>query len=789
MGRDFFALGAITGVRQLSQVLKAVVIILVLTAPLRGGVLAAQETAPRTARITGVVLDAAGAPVAGAEVSLSAGSEVARRAVTGDDGRFAFAGVPAGGGTITARARGFARREQSWKVSDGEAAEVVIVLAPAPVAERITVTATRTETELGETAASVRVLTAETLSATAALTLDDALRQVPGFQLFRRTGSRAANPTSQGVSLRGVGASGASRALVLADGVPLNDPFGGWVYWGRVPRQSVARIEVLRGGASDLYGSGALGGVVHVVTRRIEEEPTLALEASYGSQRTLDGSLFASASRGGWGASLAAESFHTGGYYLVGREERGEADAPAAARYAALSATLEREIRQGLRLFARGSYFGEARANGTRLQRNRTHVRQLVAGADLAHERAGAFTLRAYASSQVFDQSFSAVSADRRTETLTRDQRVPAQAAGFTSQWSRALGERHALVAGFEAREVRGASDELIFAAGRPSGRVGAGGRERTLGLFVEDVVRLSPKLLLTAGGRLDRWRNYDALSVTGPVGSAGPAAVTVFPDRTESAFSPRASLLYRPVGRLSIYASAYRAFRAPTLNELYRSFRVGNVLTLANEDLRAERLAGGEGGVGFVSSERRLNARATFFWLEVMRPVANVTLGETPALITRRRQNLGRTRSRGLEAEAEARLTARWSLAAGYQLTDAAVVRFPVNTALEGLRVPQVPRHVLTFRLDYRDGSRHAISLQGRASGAQFDDDLNRFPLDSFFTLDALASRRLSRQAELFVAAENLLGRRYQVGRTPTTTLGPPASVRLGLRVSFGPR
>src|ERR671929_131193 len=103
---------------------------------------------------------------------------------------------------------------------------------------------------------------------TSAATLDDALRQVPGFTLFRRTGSRVANPTSQGVSLRGVGASGASRALVLADGIPLNDPFGGWVYWGRVPRASVERIEVLRGGASSLYGSSALGGVVNLITRR-----------------------------------------------------------------------------------------------------------------------------------------------------------------------------------------------------------------------------------------------------------------------------------------------------------------------------------------------------------------------------------------------------------------------------------------------------------------------------------------------------------------------------------------
>ncbi|HEV3469487.1 MAG TPA: TonB-dependent receptor [Pyrinomonadaceae bacterium] len=771
----------------MSGTLKALTAALALASALCLTARAAQESPRQAVRVRGVVLDEAGAPVAGAEVSLGAGPGVTRRAATGGDGRFVFEDVPAARGTVAARAPGFARAERSWEAPAGGSAEVVFVLAPAALAEQLAVTATRTDTKLGETAASLRVVTSEALAATAAVTIDDALRQVPGFQLFRRTGSRAANPTAQGVSLRGVGASGASRALVLADGVPLGDPFGGWVSWGRVPRASVARIEVLRGGASHLYGSSALGGVVQLLTRRVEDSPALELEASAGGQRTLDATVFASGRAGRWGASLAAETFHTGGYFLVRGVERGAADTPAAARYASLSVTLERELSERLKVFARGSYFGEARANGTRLQRNRTHLRQAVVGADFAGERAGTFTARAYAGTQVFDQSFSAVSADRDTETLTRDQRVPAQTAGLLTQWSRALGTRHAFVAGFEAREVRGASDELVFVAGRAASRVGAGGRERTLGVFAEDTVRLSPKLLLTAGGRFDRWRNTDALSVTTPAGGRGPSAVTVFPDRAESAFSPRASLLYQGAGGLSLYASAYRAFRAPTLNELYRAFRVGNVLTLANEDLRAERLAGAEAGAGFSSAGRRFEARATFFWLEVEGPVANVTLAETPVLITRRRQNLGRTRSRGVEVDVDARLGRRWRLSGGYQLTDSTVLSFPANVALEGRRVPQVPLHALTFRLDYRDPRRLTFGVQGRAGGAQFDDDQNRLRLAPFFNLDALASRRLTDALEAFAAAENLTGRRAEVGRTPLLTLGPPRSLRLGLRLRLG--
>jgi outer membrane receptor protein involved in Fe transport len=159
------------------------------------------------------------------------------------------------------------------------------------------------------------------------------------------------------------------------------------------------------------------------------------------------------------------------------------------------------------------------------------------------------------------------------------------------------------------------------------------------------------------------------------------------------------------------------------------------------------------------------------------------VTLTVAPALITRQRQNLGRTRTCGLELELDARLRGRWALSGGYLFADARVVEFPADTNLEGLRLPQVARHQLTFQLRYTNPARFNFGLQGRVAGAQFDDDLNRFRLERFFTLDALVSRRLARAVELFAAAENLLDSRYSTGRTPVRTVAPPASLRFGLR------
>jgi outer membrane receptor protein involved in Fe transport len=345
------------------------------------------------------------------------------------------------------------------------------------------------------------------------------------------------------------------------------------------------------------------------------------------------------------------------------------------------------------------------------------------------------------------------------------------------------------LVAGVDAREVRGASDEIAFVQNRASQLVGAGGRERTVGFFVEDILRATPRLFFTGGLRFDRWRNFAAFSTTRPVQQNSPPATRNFPDRTETAFSPQLSVLYKPDERWSLTASAYRAFRQPSLNELYRSFRVGDVLTLANDMLRAERLTGGEAGASLASFKQRLTTRATLFWAEITRPIANVTLNVAPTLITRQRQNLGRTRSRGLELETEARLGPHWSFTGGYLFADARVVEFPSDRTLENLLVPQVARHQLTFQARYANPSRLSFGLQGRASSAQFDDDQNRLRLKGYFTLDAFASHRLARDLEVFVAAENLFNQRYEVGRTPVTTLGPPLLVRGGVRIHFGAR
>ena len=741
--------------------------------------------------IEGVVLDQNDAAVSGASVMISS-SGFNAQATTDANGRFRFDSTPPTFLTLTVSAKGFARLERKLGATEGclleDFTNLRIVLAPASLSEQVTISATRTETRIGETASSVVAIDHEDLKTTAALTLDDALRQVPGFSLFRRSGSRVANPTTMGVSLRGLGASGASRAVVLADGIPLNDPFGGWVYWNRIPHDSISQVEILRGGASHLYGSGALGGVVNISTSAATTN-SLSLTAGYGNETTPNVSLFLTGKKRDWGASLATELLSTDGYVLVSPAERGPVDTKAGSRYGVSTLKIERWFGQNQHIFGTGSFFRESRKNGTPLQTNRTRIQQFSFGGELTSFQGGSFNARLYGGTQDYDQSFSAISLDRRTETLSRLQNVPVQFVGFSSQWSHPVGSHQTIVAGYESQKVRGASDEIVFVNGQASSLIGAGGRQRTYGAYVEDIIRLGSRAFINAGARFDFRDNEKGMLATRPLSGSSVTSVIEFADQSEAAFSPQVSGVYRINSQLSLMASGMRAFRAPTMNELYRSFRVGNVLTLANEKLRAERLTGGEGGLRFNSNDDRLAVRGSFFWNEINRPVANVTLTTTPALITRQRQNLGRTRSRGLELEADARLNQDWKLSAGYLFADATVVKFPANQTLEGLMIPQVPRHQFTFQLKFDKPSIATVSFQGRASSSQFDDDQNLFRLGSYFTLDAIASRRVSRSLAVFLAAENLFNQRYEVGKTPVTTLGPPILVRAGLRVHLGQR
>jgi outer membrane receptor protein involved in Fe transport len=724
--------------------------------------------------LRGIVVDQNGAVIADADVTVKSGART-RQSVSAPDGHFSFSQVTPPAEVSAARA-GFATGVAKWSGSEDE---LRIVLSPAAVEQQIVVSATRTEAALSEIASSVTLFDKYEIEQTPALIIDQLLREAPGFSLFRRSDSRTANPTSQGVSLRGLGASGASRALVLYNGVILNDPFGGWVYWDRVPMTDVRQVEVLRGGASALYGAGALAGVINVESTP-RTSALLDVDLSAGTDATRVGSATGSAVLGKWTLKESVQSLETAGYIPLPRQLRGTADAPANVRYGTGRLEVDRKLTAGT-VFVIGALFNESRQNGTVLQNNNTRLAEPIAGAELS---VAGGTLRASVngSGQRYNQSFSSVSLDRNTETLVRTQQVPAQQMAASAQWARPILSNQVLVIGGDVRNVRGDSDELLWTKQAPTSRVVAGGRQLLTGAFAEALFRIGPRTHITAAVRLDSWRNYNALATTINLVTSASPVQQVFPRRSQTAFSPSLGGVIQATHLVAITASGYGSFRAPTLNELYRTFRLGNVQTLANDALKVERLWGGEAGVTVGSGP--LFARATVFYSKVEDAVGNRTLSVTPALITRQRQNFGTLLSRGVELETRARLPWHTWLRTAYQFSNAKVSQ-SADVALIGLMIPQVPLNSVSTEAGY-DGRRLSATVAGRYVGRQFDDDQNQFLLGGYFTSDAMLAYRPGGAVQLFIAGENLFDRPYAIARTPTVSLGAPRFIRAGIRWSW---
>ena len=738
-------------------------------------------------KIEGVVTDPDRAPIAGALVSLQ-GVEVnlPRNRRTGRQGRFEFPRLPIGSYTIQIESTPFEITSRSVDVSSGETVVLRVTLRIVPLRETLTVTATGSEQRLGDIPTEVNVLTEEDIKGSAALSLADILKQIPSFSLFRRTSSLVSHPTAQGVSLRGIGASGASRTLVLLDGIPHNDPFGNHVYWSKVPTLQIEKIEVAEGGLSNLYGSSAMSGVIHVTTKRAKRND-LEIKGQTGMRGIGDLEAFGQRRWGRLGLAVGGRVFRIGGYKIVRAEERGPVDVKADSRHQTFNWRLDYTTDSRINLFTNGRVFHEDRQNGTLLQQNSTQETYLGGGLQGRTSEEGAWRVNIFSHIQDFKSDFSRVSSDRQSESIALVQDIPSHDVGVSAQWSGHLYSSHRFSVGGDGRWIGAEDREEVFTPTNVNIRdrlIVAS--QQLAGFYVEDVVTAIPRVMLVLGARFDSWRNFSAsrLETFNPTQQT---TLTQFPNTEESAVSPRVGLRVHLRRRVAVRASFYQSFRAPTLNELYRPFRVGNVATEANPDLGPERLTGGEVGLNFPLSPK-LFLRVTGFWNRLKNPISNVTLSVSPELITRQRRNLGRTRARGVSGQVEYRHNSQWRFRGGYLFNESTIESNPLQAELVGRFIPQVPRHRAGMGIGYFHPKQLRLNFQARYESVRFDDDQNQLQLGDFFVADLSLSRTLGSRWEPFLSVENLFNRSYPVRAVPVVIIGVPVTVTAGVRFRFFP-
>jgi outer membrane receptor protein involved in Fe transport len=663
--------------------------------------------------------------------------------------------------------------------------------AGAPLVGETVVTASRAPRLRSEVPADVTVLDRADLEQSASPLLDDVLRRVPDVGTFRRSSSRVADPSSQGLNLRGVGPSAVSRALVLVDGLPLNDPFGGWVYWQSVPGLSIGSVEIVPGGSSVLYGSSALGGVVNVRSRPLDV-PSAEADVFGDTLPSLGIGLRGVQRAGPVAVELTSEFLGSNGYNVVAPEQRGAIDVPAGSTHVSLQGRMEAELGANALLGAKLGFFDENQTGGTRYTNGASEVRSIAVTLALGPREAPDVELAGWFRNEVFRQQRARVgtpAVPRSTENLAGEQRVPADDEGFSVVWHAPRWGFQRFDVGADLHRVSGTSYERLFPApgAPPLTERNGGGVQLSAGVFVQDTLQLGPVTLVPAL-RFDSWHNAQGQQETTLGGNTNTQA---FPSRTDTQLSPRLGALWQVVESLALRASINRAFRAPTLGELYRPFTVGTISTAANPALTAETLAGAEAGIEW-SPVRVARARATAFWNELHDPIVNVTLpatppGQPPPFLdgsTRQRQNLGKARVQGLEVAVEARPAHGWELGAGYTFVDSRVLEADKAPGTIGKRLPQDPVHRISGSVEAQFAPGWTARVQGIAALVQYEDDLNTLPLGTQFRLDAYLARAIGPVVEIYTAVENVLDRRDLVGRAGVNTISGPFTVRLGVRL-----
>lgn len=625
----------------------------------------------------------------------------------------------------------------------------LVVLSTPAFGQDIVVTGRGLPESPGDRAYSVSTIDRERLINSASGRLDDILKDVPGLQNFRRSDARSANPTSQGVTLRALGGNASSRALLVLDGVPQTDPFGGWITWPAYEPERLGAVRVVRGGGSGLHGPGALAGTIELYSALPDEVSGLQGSLFHGSRDSLDTRAGYGARLGAGFATLSASYGRGDGFVPIIEGQRGPVDRASAYEQASLALRVVAPVSARVEIQASGLWFDDERERGVPFTGNRT----TGADASLRLVDPDRWSALVYVQTRDFYNSFASVDDDRTAANRVAEQvSVPSTGMGARLEAQPAVAGPVTLRFGTDWRRTAGETREgFFFVEGAATrGRV-AGGRTDTLGAFA-DAAWESDAVTISAGGRIDRWWISDGRLIERAFATGAALTDETYADRSGWRPTGRAGIAFRPGAALTLRGAAYLGWRLPTLNELYRPFRVGDETTRANATLAPERLEGVEIGADYRPlATARIGV--TLFSNRLEDGIANVTIG--PNL--RQRQNLGEIEAKGVELDGALDFGA-WSLSGGYSFVDAAV---SAPGSLDGLRPAQTPRHSASATLGWRGMAGTHVALTGRYVGDQYEDDLGERVLPGALTYDAVGGLRLTSAISLELRAENVTNER----------------------------
>ncbi len=637
----------------------------------------------------------------------------------------------------------------------------------------LVVSATRTERSLEDLPVSVSVLSREEIDRSPGRTVDELLRQIPGIQI-PLDNSSTVFPLNPSIAMRGIGIGDtATRSLVLVDGIPVNGAFFGNVFWNKIPKRYIERIEIVRGSSASLYGSYAMGGVVNIITRSSPED-SRELKAFYGTDETVQAEGFISQAFGdNLTMNFNAHRFQTDGFKRKKSDERGAVDRAAGSDATSFQSQVRYRVTPSLSTFLRGTFFDQEQDGDTALSERENLLWDIAGGFDLALGDTD-LTGRLFYKRENFDTINVTTDADRNSEFVSNVHDTTSDDVGGSLQVSSPLASWPLNATfGVDFRYIDGTNDQDTLAEPLVvDQRIIAEGKQQSVGVFAELSYFPTDRIELLASGRLDYFRDSEGSINTNGVPEE-------FSNRDFTEFSPRVAVRYQATEALGLRAAGYQGFRAPTLAERYRSFATPTFVGLSNPELKRETLQGVE--VGADLNLRGFSGQVNLFLVEVEDFVGSEVVGFIFPRFTVRNQNVAEIRSRGVEVMGRQAISPVIALSLGYTGLDSEVVKGP----LDGNEVEGAPNHTVTFGVHYGGLQKLRGDLLVRYVDDQFQDISNEAPMDDHVVVDLSVFFQVMDNMELFGIANNIFDETY-VANGFAETIGAPRQLFGGVNLKF---
>ena len=648
---------------------------------------------------------------------------------------------------------------------------------------------------------SQKTLSRASLAQRPGSTLSDQLLGQGGLKLFRRQSDLTAHPTTQGANLRVAGPNGAGRTTLYLDGVPMNDAFGGWIPWTALNSLSLSYIQIIQPSGVDPWGNPSLGGSVWLQSDL--EQDYWRFESVFGNtlDHRLSNAFSLTTPEGSTKIFGSWSSIQSDGYPVIKASQRGLIDEKATLDTDSASLGIHQSLAGQWSTSAELRYHEEDRGNGTPLATNDQQSWQARISLEKGRGRDDwEGRLTGYWQERDFASTFTSVSADRLSELAVLDQvDVPSSHVGLSWHSRHWLSDTHEFLLSVSGERLTGSTNELFRNLGQGFTRLREAGGERWLaGLTLGHRWQATPAFMLDSRIHVDRSWDRQGHEIVGDLANGNILTSDHFDSSSDWEISGRIGLEWEATDATSLHWSTFTGTRRPTLNELYRPFRVGNDITLANPNLDSERLWGTTFGVEW-DPDGAWSMHLEGFWQRMDDGIANVTLAEGGGNVSpwgfipeggsgRQRRNLSEVTIKGVEAELNWQHDSGWQMEIGYLLTDSEITRSGDQPALEGKTLSQMPTHQAFAALSYDANDRFTARMEARWVGAVFEDDLNARSLDSYVSVNAQIGWRWTEEVSTFLAVQNLFDEEIQVSRSGSGLIGigAPRLVHFGLRLDY---